>query len=88
MTQAIMQSVVKVAKVAVHAMRGIRSHQGARAVLTLSTGPRTSRAALKQPTFNWKVVNKYGELINFKIEVYYIFMTKSYDTEDSEKYHL
>ena len=46
---------------------------------TPSMTVRSSRLALNQPTFNWKAQGKYGELLNFEIEV------KSYDICNSER---
>ena len=33
-----------------------------------SGSARSSRPALKQPTFNWKAQNKYDTLLNFEME--------------------
>ena len=34
-----------------------------------TTAPRTGSPTLKQPLFNWKALDEYHELCNFKIEV-------------------
>ena len=66
-------------------MRSSSPYQSSRAVTTVNASPGTFRQPLKQPTFNWKVADKYSELINFEMELNNIFMTKNDYTEDSEK---
>ena len=41
--------------------------------------------ALWQPSFDWKVPDKYVELLGFKIEVMNILQTKTYKLNDEEK---
>ena len=45
---------------------------------------RMSGPSVKQLTFDWKAQDKYSELSKIEVEVENIFMTKSYDTTDSE----
>ena len=40
---------------------------------------------LNQPAFDWKAPDRYGELLNFDIEVVYVLQAKAYDLNDEEK---
>ena len=40
---------------------------------------------LSQPTFNWKVQDRYVELLNFEMEVESVLQAKVYDLSDEEK---
>ena len=85
MTQATVQAVLKVTYAAVKVMTEVGNpSKGTRAVPTLSLSPRTNTPTLKQPTFNQKIRAK-SDLMGFKIEVNNIFMTKTYELEESEK---
>ena len=57
----------------------------AKTVPTTNKSPRASRQTLKQPTFNLKAAHKFHQLVNCEMEGKNIFMTQSYNTEDSEK---
>ena len=46
--------------------------------------PSSGSPALKQPAFELKAKDKYEELCNFEIEVKNIFLTNSYNTQESE----
>ena len=43
------------------------------------------RSALKQPSFNWNVLVKYVELLNFEMEVTNILEMKMYLLTEEEK---
>ena len=48
--------------------------------------PRISGMVLKQSTFYWETADKYSEQIIFEMEANNIFMTKTYDIENSQKF--
>ena len=50
---------------------------------TTQSTPRESVPALRQPTFDWKVSDKYHELSNFGIKV--INFLNNYDIQESKK---
>ena len=47
--------------------------------------PRSSKPSLKQPTFNWKVADKYNELFNFETEVG-TFRISNNSIDENKKY--
>ena len=40
---------------------------------------------LSQPVFDWKVPDRYMQLVNFEMEVADLFQAKAYDLSDKEK---
>ena len=78
MTHTIIEADINVVKVAQN-VRGSRSCQKNTVVATPSMSARSIGPALKQPTFNSKAQGRYGELLNFEMEVKNIFKIKSYD---------
>ena len=67
MIQAIMQAVTETSKADIVAIREAeKTVNNARPV---HAAPRSGSPAQKQPTFDWKVQDKYQELCNFEIEV-------------------
>ena len=46
---------------------------------------KTKWPSTKTANIYWKVVHIYQELLNFEIEVKYIFVTNSYSIQDNEK---
>ena len=43
---------------------------------------------LFQPTFNWKVPDRYVELLNFEMDVTNVLQVYAYDLNDEEKVHI
>ena len=77
MTQAITQTASKAAIMTSEADNLINN-----AMLVLSA-TRSGSLVLKQPIFDWNMADKYKELSNLETEVKNIFMTKSYNTQES-----
>ena len=83
MTQVITQAAIEAAKMEILIVRETEVLTKVRKVM--HAAPRVSRPSLKQPTFNWKVTDKYDELIIFEMDVRNIFMMDSYYTDEDEK---
>ena len=50
--------------------------------------PQISGPVLNKPMFDWKSPDKYLELHNFEIEIKNIFLTNSYNIQESKKCQL
>ena len=83
MTQAITQTAAEVAKVAI---MGVREAEGpTESRIPVHILPRANGLAMREPTIDRKAQDKYNELINFTTEVRNIFMTNSYNIQESSK---
>ena len=78
MSEAITAAVAEVIRIALHTMveaQAERMHDG--------SGPKLGGPAVKQPTFDWNVQDKYSELKAFQLEVNNILST--YSTPQMDK---
>ena len=84
LTQTIMQAAMEATKAVLMVVREAETLAGnARPIQKV---PRMGGPALKQPTFDWKIPDKYHELCNFKIEIKNIFLTNNYNILKSKKF--
>ena len=68
MTHVIAQAAMELAKAAVQVVRVTAGPtKRSRAVFTCSASPRINMPVSKQPTFNWKVVDKYSDIMNLQM---------------------
>ena len=76
--EAIVKAVAEVTRVAIQAMDAASAERP-----QCMVGPKIGRPAMKQPSFNWEVDDKYNELKNFRLEVNNIIT--SYNTPLAEQ---
>ena len=80
MMWAISQAVMKAAQVVIMAVR--EAEIPANTTRPALAMPKTGGPVLKQPTFDWKAIDKYIELCNFEIEVKTSFLTATTSTAE------
>ena len=78
MSEAITRTIAEATRVALQTMVETQAQRTQNA-----TGPKLGGPALKQPTFDWEVSDKYTELKTFKLEVSNVLST--YGMPEAEK---
>ena len=53
-----------------------------RSILEECCRPRQARLKMSQPAFNWKVCDRYVELLNFEMEVENVLKAEAYDVSE------